>query len=266
MSREKCLGFYTGPKEEDYVPCDNLVELGEDWCKACGRKMDDSFRKAWGDIAQMENPDAKREDIDERINQVIGKPKPRLLVLMVGIPGAGKTWLLERFLPDAHVIRPDDHIGYTKENPWTPRAAKLAWDRAHADLKEALSEDGPDLIVFDATMVGAKKRRKYVRMAEKAGIYPVAMHLDTPLKVCQARNNARDKSRRVPDQAMGSMQGRMETPQTQEGFAVVMNYSVRSGIIAKSSRATDPDGDVFGEICRLMADFRKINPNQREGE
>jgi predicted kinase len=187
-----------------------------------------------------------------------------MLVLMVGVPGSGKTWLLERFLPDAHVIRPDDHIGYTKENPWTPAAAKAAWDRAHADLKEALKADGPDTIAFDATMVGARKRRRYVRMAEKAGVYPVAIHVDTPIDVCRARNDARDQARRVPDATMLSMQGRLETPQTQEGFAVVANFCM-GGLITKSSKATDPDGDVFREICRRMAEFRDRNPDESEG-
>lgn len=175
---------------------------------------------------------------------------PRILALMVGIPGSGKTWLLERLMPDAHVIRPDDHIGYTKEDPWTPKAAKAAWDRAHADLKEALAKDGPDLIVFDATMVGSKKRAKYIRSALKAGVRPVAVFLDTPPELCQERNDARDPSRRVPDVALKSMMGRLERPSVDEGLDIVAKFD------GKNIRLeVNPDGECLHAMAKMATEF-----------
>lgn len=184
---------------------------------------------------------------------------PRFLVLMVGIPGAGKTWLLERLLPGAHVIRPDDHIGYTKEDPWTPQAAKLAWKRAHADLKEVLAPEGSSVIVFDATMVAAVKRQRYIRMAAKAGVKPVAIYLNTPPLVCVMRNNARDSARRVPDAAIASMRGRLEPPTLAEGFAAVIYYAGCDFSVVESIPSTSVD------IDRWISDFkRKHNPTGEE--
>lgn len=185
---------------------------------------------------------------------------PRILAIMIGIPGAGKTWLLERLLPGAHVIRPDDHIGYTKEDPWTPKAAKMAWKRAHADLAEALAPDGPSVIVFDATMVAAVKRQRYIRTAVKAGVKPVAIHVDTPPLVCQARNGARDAARRVPDATVASMVGRLEKPNVAEGFSVVVSYAGGCDFAVESA---DPSAAM--EIDRWISDFKKeYNQEQTE--
>jgi predicted kinase len=190
----------------------------------------------------------------------------RLLVLMVGVPGAGKTWLLERLLPDhALVIRPDDHIGYTKKDPWTPRAAKAAWQRAHADLKEALRPEGPQVIVFDATMVSAHKRQKYIKMARKASVSPVAVYVDTPPLVCRARNDARDPARRVPDNAVAGMFGRLERPGPEEGFSAVVIYSGGTEFTLESLYEMDPYNDVINEINRWISDFKKDH-NPETGE
>ena len=51
----------------------------------------------------------------------------KALILMVGVPGSGKTTARNSMFPDIPVICPDELIGYTKEKPWTPAAAKYAW-------------------------------------------------------------------------------------------------------------------------------------------
>jgi len=228
---------------------------GEEFCQPCIEEFDGRFRKAWGDIAQMEAPDASREDIDRAIDRVIG---PRILVLMVGIPGSGKTWLLERLFPDARIIRPDDHIGYTKEDPWTPAAAKAAWKRAHADLQEAMAKGGPDLTVFDATMVAVFKRARYIRTARNVAVRPVAVFVDTPVEVCRERNAAREEARRVPDAALSSMIGRLERPTVEEGFDVVATFD------GKNIRlAAGPASQCLHEMARRATEFN-VKPETKE--
>jgi predicted kinase len=254
-SDDKCLGGHEN-SDGEWISCENPPVPGEEFCQPCIEDFEGRFRKAWGDIAQMEAPNASREDINRAIDGVIG---PRILVLMVGIPGSGKTWLLERLMPTAHVIRPDDHIGYTKENPWTPKAAKAAWDRAHADLKQVLAAGGPDLIAFDATMVGAKKRAKYIRSAKKAGVRPVAVFADTPPELCQERNSAREPSRRVPDAAIKSMMGRLERPSIDEGFDIVAKFD------GKNIRLeVNPDGECLHAMAKIATDFNTKPTSQGE--
>lgn len=65
-AKKRCLGVPGGPA------CDNPVEEGEDWCKACGDIMDARVRGAWVDIAQQEAPSAAREDIEAGVEQILG--------------------------------------------------------------------------------------------------------------------------------------------------------------------------------------------------
>jgi predicted kinase len=181
---------------------------------------------------------------------------PRILALMVGIPGSGKTWLLERLFPDALVIRPDDHIGYTKDDPWTPQAAKAAWNRAHEDLKEALASGGPEFVAFDATMVAALKRRRYIRSAMNAGLRPVAVFADTPLETCRERNGGREEGRRISEAVIRSMASRLEPPTVSEGFDIVARFD------GKNIRLeVNPESQCLHAMAELATKF-----NIRRGE
>jgi len=154
----------------------------------------------------------------------------KLLVIMVGIPGAGKTTVRNRLFSDACVVCPDDAIGYTADRPWTPLAARAAWKDADRALSAALSDDeGPDVVVLDATNVARKRRRKYVDMARKAGAEAAAVVCVTDPDLCRERNAARDEFRRVPDEAMDRMVRNFQAPETDEGFAAVVSFENEEG-------------------------------------
>jgi len=141
---------------------------------------------------------------------------------MVGAPGSGKSTLVEGIFPDATVICPDANIGYTIEKPWTPQAAKEAWFKAGRDLEEALKRKD-DTIVFDATLVSIKKRKRYVQLARQHKIRIAAIYcLNTGL--ARERNEDRDRSRRVPIEAFNSMASRLVAPSKEEGFDFVVEY------------------------------------------
>jgi len=145
-----------------------------------------------------------------------------VLVLMIGIPGSGKTTLRSKIRSDV-LICPDDLIGYTKENPWTPQVARNAWRESDRALKEALiNKEG--LIVFDATFVGRKKRSKYIRMAQKYGAEVVALYCRVSFNEAIRRNASREPSRKVPDMVMKGMYGRLEVPEMEEGFKYVLTF------------------------------------------
>jgi uridine kinase len=50
----------------------------------------------------------------------------KTFIISVSLPGAGKTTAVASEFPNAVVISPDNFIGYTEENPWTPLAARAA--------------------------------------------------------------------------------------------------------------------------------------------
>jgi len=147
----------------------------------------------------------------------------RTFVIMVGLPASGKTTLRVGALVGACVICPDDGIGYTRDRPWTPTAARVAWARANEELGKAMSSGGPDVVALDATNVAPKRRRKYIHMAEKAGMVSIALVCLTPVDECLRRNASRDKFRRVPEDAIRRMERNFQMPQVEEGLAAVIS-------------------------------------------
>lgn len=154
----------------------------------------------------------------------------RVFIMMVGIPGAGKTWLRRKAFYDAKVVCPDDRIGYTKDKPWTPRSARIAWDESDKKFASLVGDPITELLAFDATNTKAKKRRKYVERAIKLGFQAVAVFCNTEEKVCRERNDERSEYRKVPSNVIDQMAKRLETPDLSEGFHLVAKMDLNNRV------------------------------------
>ena len=148
----------------------------------------------------------------------------RLFFINSGVPGAGKTYYrTNNFIQDVLVICPDEKIGYTDEDPWTPQKARDAWKQSDQELKDALADESQELILFDATFTSPKKRKKYIGWAKKAGVQPIGIFVNPGFKICEARNNERDKSRKVPFFILKNMSKALQSPSIAEGFVAVVD-------------------------------------------
>lgn len=147
----------------------------------------------------------------------------RYLILLVGIPGAGKSTYIKENLSDATIISPDHFIGYTKEDPWTPEKVSNAWKKSDDLLLEAIKR-GDKKIVFDATFVNPKVRGKYINIAKRFGLTPVAIHCNVPLDQALKRNSQRPEFRKVPEETLIRMYKNLVNPSESEGFKEVVDY------------------------------------------
>lgn len=150
----------------------------------------------------------------------------RTLIMMVGIPGSGKSYFAKEMTMydkldnnNVAIISRDDIrknlIGqsddyFSKENE--------VFREFVDDINRCL-EVGVDRIYVDATHINRASRSKLLRKLALEGteVRLVVVVMDTPLELCKKRNSRRFGFSRVPDKAIEDMFKRYEVP-TEEEF------------------------------------------------
>lgn len=128
----------------------------------------------------------------------------KIVTIMVGIPGSGKTTYANSFLHNATMVSPDkirkELYGDISEQGNPKEIFDIAYKRVNDELNK-----GND-VVFDATNT-TFRRRDLVNRFRRIGAYVVnAVYMNTPLNKCLERNESRnDRSKPVPRDVMEQM-------------------------------------------------------------
>lgn len=177
----------------------------------------------------------------------------KFFVMMVGIPGSGKSTTIKASFPNSLIISPDNFIPYTKEEPWSFSRVKRAWKQSDKLLKDSLKED---VIIFDATNIQAKRRKKYINIAKRADFVPVALVCKTPFVICCERNNVRDEFRRVSYQVLERMFNNFQQPRLEEGFDAVVTIDTIN--YSKSNIISSFDDSFFSDIIKNSKEINNV--------
>jgi predicted kinase len=135
------------------------------------------------------------------------------IVLAVGLPASGKsTWFRN------HGITPlsSDQLRLLLVDDEEEQGFQIQVFQALHDLLRMRLDLGRPLTYVDATNFLREFRRSFLDIARERGCAPEALFFDVPLEVCLARNGAR--TRRVPEDVLRAMSGRLEPPSIEEGF------------------------------------------------
>ena len=146
-----------------------------------------------------------------------------IVIAGIGIPGSGKTTVLERFAKEHSYayISPDQIREEISGDARIQSDMRVVWDTAYRRMREALKADRSG--VFDATQYKPKDRREFIEEARAMGAEKIiGVYFDVSLPVALERNRARDRN--VPEHAVERMHRILgkTPPRLEEGFDVLI--------------------------------------------
>jgi len=142
------------------------------------------------------------------------------IVVLVGLPGSGKSTYLERL---GTVGLASDWIRQLLADDASDQTIH---DRVFETLRYLLRQRlalARPVTYIDATNLTPQERRPYIAIGAAFGCEVEALFFDAPPAVCRERNARR--ARVVPDEALAKMQERLAPPTIAEGFTRVTRIS-----------------------------------------
>lgn len=170
------------------------------------------------------------------------------LILLIGLPGSGKSTWAARFRADnpryllvsTDALRAEIYGDEAIQGSWTVlwSVVQQRWRHGLVGIQQGSLQG----VIYDATNVRRRYRRQVLRAARESGFAPLlAYWFDVPLDVCLARNRLR--SRQVPEEVLHRMDRYLQAapPALEDGLDVLFQGSgVSSGADETCKEANDP--------------------------
>jgi predicted kinase len=138
------------------------------------------------------------------------------LVITVGLPGSGKSTYLANLGENA--ISSDQVRRLIADDPQDQSINARIFSTVRYLIRQRIAAGRPVTYV-DATHLARWERKPYAILAQRYGCTLEALFFDTPVEVCIARNQARERV--VPEEAIRKMARQMIAPSREEGFAKI---------------------------------------------
>jgi protein phosphatase len=148
------------------------------------------------------------------------------LVVLVGASGCGKSTFARTHFAPFEAISSDFCRGLVSNDENDQAATKDAFEALHYIAAKRLARGL--LTVVDATNVQSEARKPLVELARRFHVLPVAIVLDMPERVCEARNSGR------ADRAFGAHVIRQQRSQLQKSLRFLQKEGFRHVHVLRS--------------------------------
>ncbi|MEV0024149.1 polynucleotide kinase-phosphatase [Streptomyces atroolivaceus] len=118
------------------------------------------------------------------------------LVVLIGASGSGKSTFARKHFKPTEIVSSDFCRGLVADDENDQSASRDAFDVLHYIAGKRLAAGR--ITVVDATNVQPESRRQLVQLARQYDVLPVAIVLDMPEELCQARNATRPDRAGMP--------------------------------------------------------------------
>jgi predicted kinase len=144
-----------------------------------------------------------------------------LLILLIGLPGSGKSTWARQNASSAIVVSQDDLI-----DAITPLGFEYSARPIYAAAEEGIARaalQAARTVIVDRTNRTPALRGRWIAIGREAQCKIVAMVMSTDVETCRTRNRARSGQRRVSEERMDRMIAVFERPTLDEGFYAIGN-------------------------------------------
>lgn len=163
-------------------------------------------------------------------------------IILIGIPGSGKSTLSERFKNTHCILNPDSF----RKKLWGSESYQGPWGEILMEMvaKSMAEPDKP--ILIDATCLHKAKRKELLTyFAAKTQRFGwTAIWFDCALDVALDRNSKR--ARKVPEHVIERMHGMLEVPGQDEGYETIIHWGAVDNKVI-STVSSNPVLQLLGE-------------------